>query len=245
MCGHGPTGAARDERQRAKREGNGPSGRRSRARGGRARSARRPRSARRRRLRARVASTPSRSARARCVSMYADGDSRVSRRASITCKRRAQRPCLDDRAVAKARSVSCSLRKPSIARPERDVRRRCVLRLQRDEPRDGGMHRDRASAAEHLPQQQRAVQLRRRASRRDGGLEQIARRIREERRQVAQQHTVRDQPLPRICAAREERERRAHGRRRVVERRRAPSARRSGRGRHRPAGARRAAGRRT
>ena len=79
------------------------------------------------------------------------------------------------------------------------------------------MNRDPLSLQEHLPQQQRAVQLPQRHGV-DGSLEQVARRIGEERRQVAQQHPVRDQLLPRVRAARQEPERSTHRRRRVVER---------------------------
>ena len=52
----------------------------------------------------------------------------------------------------------------------------------------------------------------------DRGLQVVARRVGEQRGDAVQPDPVRDQPLPRVRAAREERERRAHGRRRVVER---------------------------
>ena len=111
--------------------------------------------------------------------------------------------------------VSCSLRKPS-------------TRAQRATYGDGAYCACSATSArtalttgsrteEQLPQQQRPVQLAQRP-RNDGGLQQIGRRIGEERRQLVEQHAVRDQPLPRIGAAREEAERRPHRRGRVVER---------------------------
>ena len=78
----------------------------------------------------------------------------------------------------------------------------------------------------------------------DRSLEVVARRVGEQRRHALEPDLVGDQPLERVGAAAEERERRAHVPRRVVERALAASPPRSGCGTGRPGSAPRAAGRR-
>ena len=143
------------------------------------------------------------------------GDSRVVlARRDVQC--RAQRARLDDRAVAEPLR-QLFLAKALDARPERDIRRRRVLRLQRDELRDGVVHRDPLPLQEHLPQQQRAIQLPQRhgvtaaLSKSRGGSAKSAGRSRSSTRCVISRSQG-------YAATREEREPRAHGRRRVVER---------------------------
>ena len=73
-------------------------------------------------------------------------------------QRRAKRARLEDRAVDEALRQRL-LAKTRNARPERDVWRRRVLRLQRDELRHGGDDRHPLALEQHLPKEQRAVQL--------------------------------------------------------------------------------------
>ncbi len=73
-------------------------------------------------------------------------------------QRRAKRTGLDDRAASEA-VCQLLLAKAVEPRPERDVRRRRVLRLQCDEPLDGSDRRKSGTLDEQLPSEQRAIQL--------------------------------------------------------------------------------------
>ena len=73
-------------------------------------------------------------------------------------QRRPKRTCLDDRSASEA-VRELLLPKAVEPRPERDVRRRRVLRLQRDEPLDRAGGRKPRPLDEQLPGEQRAIQL--------------------------------------------------------------------------------------
>ena len=73
-------------------------------------------------------------------------------------QRRSKRTGLDDRATSES-PRQLLLPKAVEPRPERDVRRRRVLRLQRDEPLDGADRRESRALDEQLPSEQRAIQL--------------------------------------------------------------------------------------
>ena len=125
-------------------------------------------------------------------------------------QRPAQESRLDDGSRGQ-RAGQLLLREPVQPRPERDVRRRRVLRLKRDEAPDGAPHGHTPAVEQHLTEEERAVQVAQRQRRRhDRGLEEVARRVCEQRGQPVQADLVGDEALPRIRPAREEREGGAH-----------------------------------
>ena len=135
VCGHGPTGAVRTNGSARERERDRPAIVRAEHRaaelgqlGALERLARgSPAAAPRCRRRAR-------SVRPRCDSMYAAAIARVTRRAPMTCSVVRSVPALT---IEPSRTLGqLLLAKALDARPERDIRRRRVLRLQRDELRD-------------------------------------------------------------------------------------------------------------
>jgi hypothetical protein len=73
-------------------------------------------------------------------------------------QRRAERPGLDDRA-APQRAGQVLLLEALHPRPQSDVGRRRVLRLQRDQPLDRTWQRETPALDQHLSEEQRAVQL--------------------------------------------------------------------------------------
>jgi hypothetical protein len=88
----------------------------------------------------------------------ARGDQRRELRACHHVERRPQRSRLDDRPVGE-RLAQLLLAEGGDTRPQRDVRRRRVLRLERDEPRDRLHDRQVPALQQHLAREQRAVQL--------------------------------------------------------------------------------------
>ena len=169
----------------------------------------------------------------RCDSMYAEtSDGNVLARHHV--QRRAQLTRLDDRAATSAR-VSCSLRNPS-SRDQSATYGDGAYCACSATSRSTASHDRRPLPARAAAAARAAFGSARGASRDDGGLQQVARRIGEERGQVGEQHAVRDEPLPRVRAAREEAERRAHRRTACGGTSRAASARRSAAGTRRRRG---------
>ena len=102
-------------------------------------------------------STPRPATRPRWDSMCADSMNGNRSRVDDV-QRPAHDAGLDDRAVTES-VRELLLAKARATRPERDVRRRCVLRLQRDEPRDHVEQGTAGSLEQQLPEQERAIQL--------------------------------------------------------------------------------------